>query len=439
MHVLPQLRELERRYPDGIAVVGVHSGKYTAERETARIRDASLRLGAVHPTVNDRQFRLWRAYAVRAWPTLVAVNPRGAVVGMHAGEFTADAISPFVERVLAAARTAGTLAEGPLHFPSDRQTAPFRELAFPGKVAVEGVRMAIADSGHHRVLVGTLVEGGRALRVERVLGGGATGARDGYEDGADPLFRNPQGLAFVGDTLYVADAGNHAVRAASLETGVTRTIAGTGVQLRTARDLRDGALSSPWDLAAADGVLYVAMAGVHRLWTVRLAPGEAAPFSGSGAEELHDGSHAEAAFAQPMGLCVSGDLLHVADAESSAVRAVDRDPAGGVRTVVGTGLFDFGDGDGTGDAVRMQHQQGIARLPDGRLLVCDSYNDALKTVDPATRRAETWVRGFHEPSGLAAAGGMVYVADTNAHRIAVVDPTRAIGELTIIDRPSRPS
>ena len=90
-----------------------------------------------------------------------------------------------------------------------------------------------------------------------------------------------------------------------------------------------------------------------------------------------------------------------------------------MRTVVGTGLFDFGDVDGTGDDVRMQHQQGIALAPDGRLLVCDSYNDALKWVDPSSRRVETWLHGFSEPSGLAIGEGLVYVADTNAHRIAV--------------------
>jgi hypothetical protein len=67
----------------------------------------------------------------------------------------------------------------------------------------------------------------------------------------------------------------------------------------------------------------------------------------------------------------------------------------------------------------MQHQQGIARHSDGRLLVADSYNDALKWVDPATRRAETWLRGFTEPSGVAIGGELAYVADTNAHRIAV--------------------
>jgi hypothetical protein len=211
------------------------------------------------------------------------------------------------------------------------------------------------------------------------------------------------------------------VREISLRTGATRTIAGTGQQLRSAVDEARGALSSPWDLALAADTLYVAMAGVHQLWTLKLGSDRAEVLSGSGAEELHDGPHAEAALAQPMGLCVAGDALYFTDAESSAVRVADRDPAGAVRTIVGTGLFDFGDVDGVGDAVRMQHQQGIARATDGRLLVCDSYNDALKWVDPSSRRAETWVRGFHEPSGLAIGERAAYVADTNAHRVAVVE------------------
>jgi DNA-binding beta-propeller fold protein YncE len=253
------------------------------------------------------------------------------------------------------------------------------------------------------------------------------GPSAGYADGAVPAFRYPQGLAFSGDLLFVADAGNHSVREVTLATGVVRTLAGTGRQLRSAVDEAQGALSSPWDVAVADDTLYVAMAGIHQLWTVELSSGTAEVLSGSGAEELHDGPHASAALAQPMGLCLSDDAIWFVDAESSAVRVADRDPSGGVRTLVGTGLFDFGDIDGTGDAVRMQHQQGIARTSDGRLLVCDSYDDALKWVDPTTRRAETWVRGLHEPSGLAIAERAVYVADTNAHRIAVVN--RRSGEV----------
>jgi hypothetical protein len=415
--VLPQLRELEQRFPESVAVVGVHSGKYIAERETARIRDASIRLGATHPVLNDRQFRVWRAYAVRAWPTLVAIDPRGMVVGMSAGEFTADAVAPFIERVVATARADGSLREEPLHFAAEAPSVAPGLLAYPGKVAVHGDRIAVADSGHHRILVGRLEEDGLRMRVQRVVGSGHAG----FADGDAAAFRYPQGLVVAHDTLYVADAGNHAVRALSLESGVIRTIAGIGTQLRTARDRAAGALSSPWDLVLTGDTLHVAMAGIHQLWTIDIRSGTAARRTGSGAEELHDGPHDDAALAQSMGIALDGDSLLAADAESSAVREVDLDAAGSVRTIVGTGLFDFGDVDGVGDAARLQHPQGLAVAHDGRVIVCDSYNDSLRWLDRASRRVTTWVRGLHEPGGVAIGARGAYIADTNAHRIVVAD------------------
>ena len=429
------MRKLEEKYPDHVAVVGVHSGKYVTERLTDRIREASIRLGATHPVVNDRQFRAWRAYAVRAWPTLVAVDPRGYVTGTHAGEFTAAAIEPFVERTLATARADGVLTSGAPHFaPDESSAAASTVLRYPGKVVVADSRIAIADSGNHRVLVGRLEQNGRRARIERVHGG-TRGFADGT--GGDARFDSPQGMCFDGDrALYVADAENHAVREIDLATGDVRTRAGTGGQLRTREDMRAGALSSPWDLTLVGRTLFVAMAGVHQIWGMNLegrgrgagggeransAPRPLPPALriGSGAEEIHDGPHAEAALAQPMGITSAAGRLYFVDAESSAVRWAHADASGRVDTIVGTGLFDFGDKDGVGDDVRMQHQQGIARHSDGRLLVADSYNDALKWVDPATRRAETWLRGFAEPSGVTIGGDRAYVADTNAHRIAV--------------------
>jgi len=294
-------------------------------------------------------------------------------------------------------------------------------LRFPGKVALDPAdprRIAVADSGHHRVLVGTLSPDGNRMRVERVAGDGVPG----FDDGLPGRFAAPQGLAFDGDVLYVADAQNHAVRAVSLPDGAVRTVTGTGRRVRSRADRDAGALASPWDLALVDGTLYVAMAGTHQIYTVDLADGRPRPFAGSGGEDIRDGPRDAALLAQPMGLAHGGNgRLYCVDAESSAVRWVDLGTGGDVHTVVGTGLFDFGDKDGAGDDVRMQHQQGLAVHPSGRLLVADSYNDALKWVDPATRRAETWLRGFHEPSGVAVGGGRVYVADTNAHRLVVVD------------------
>ncbi len=422
------MRELKERYPEDIEVVGIHSGKFIAERDSTHIRDASIRLGAVHPTLNDWQFRVWRSYAVNAWPTLVAVDPRGYVVGVRAGEFVAVDLVPFLDRVLGEARTAGTLRPGPMHFAPDLPTVEPGKLAFPGKIAIDGRRVAVADSGHHRILVGTLDESGTRMQVHRALGGDAPG----YRDGDAPRFTSPQGLAFSGDILYVADAGNHSIRAVSLDTGEVRTIAGIGRQARTMGDLDAGAMSSPWDLSLDDRMLFVAMAGLHQIVAVDLATGRAVVHSGSGAEELHDGKHAEAALAQPMGICLSGKVLCFTDSESSAVRHADREPDGRVRTLVGTDLFDFGDVDGTGDDVRLQHPQGIALASDGRFLIVDSYNGALKWIDRERKSSETWLRGFHEPSGVALTESHAYVADTNHHRIAVVDRrTELIDELRL--------
>jgi hypothetical protein len=403
------LRELEERFSEELAVVGVHSGKFIAERDTARIADATRRLGVAHAVVNDRQFRVWRSYAVRAWPTIVVIDPQGYVLGMHAGEFTSEMVAPTLERIIADAGT--TLVRSRTAHDADVREPD--ALRYPGKVAVAGNRIAIADSGNDRVLLGEL-DGARA-NITRVFG-----ATRGFRDGAEPLFDHPQGLIFDRDALLVADAFNHAIREIDLATGATRTIAGTGNQLRTRADQRAGALSSPWDLVRVGDRIAIAMAGNHRLYMLDRDAGRAVAFAGSGAEEIHDGPLASAALAQPMGICADDMKIFFADAESSAIRVADAQSEGGVSTIVGTGLFDFGDVDGEGAEVRLQHPQGILRAPDGRLLVIDSYNDALKWLDPATGEVTTWVRGLHEPGGAALGDGVIYVADTNAHRIATV-------------------
>ena len=425
--MISQLRDLELKYPDTLTIVGVHSGKFHTERETDRVRDAALRLGNTHPIVNDRQFRIWRGYAVNAWPTLAFVSPEGRVLGMRAGEFRPEQFSSLLDAIVDVYSTEGTLDRRAIHFPTDQPSIAPGLLRYPGKVELDGDRMAIADSGNDRVIIARLSSDGRRATVERVIGREAAGGGDGLT----ASFNYPQGMAFDGDTLYVADAGNHEIRAADLSTGVIRTIAGTGRQLRTRDDQREGAMSSPWDVTLVGRTLYIAMTGVHQLWSLDLPTHTTRVDSGNFREDIVDGPHAEAALAQPMGITSGRQRLYFVDSETSAVRSSDTDPAGRVETITGTGLFDFGDRDGVGDEVLMQHPQGIAHHPDGRLLVADSYNDALKWVDPTTRTVTTWVRELHEPSGVACAEHAAYVADTNAHRIVRV--TYGSGEVEEVE------
>jgi thiol-disulfide isomerase/thioredoxin len=86
MHVLPDLAKLERRYGDRLVIVGVHSAKYTGERETDNIRSAVKRYGIHHPVVNDAGMILWQRLGVNAWPTMVLIDQRGRIVGRVSGE-----------------------------------------------------------------------------------------------------------------------------------------------------------------------------------------------------------------------------------------------------------------------------------------------------------------------------------------------------------------
>jgi sugar lactone lactonase YvrE len=436
--VLPQLRRLERAWERELVVVGVHSPKFAAERETEALRQAVLRLAVDHPVVNDRDFRIWQAYAVRAWPTLMFIDPEGRVIGRHEGEFPYEPFDRLVRSMVEEFDALGLLDRRPLERAPARP-ADESPLCFPGKVAADASgRLAVSDTGHHRVVLadhdGTVV---------RVVGCGAPGLEDGPAERA--RFTRPQGLALAGGTLYVADTGNHALRRVDLATGRVTTVAGTGARLAGARaggPPLGTALASPWDLAVVDGILYVAMAGTHQVWAMPLAGGDIKPHAGTGREALEDGPRLAASLNQPSGLATDGARLFVADSEASAVRVVELGPDGRVRTIVGEGLFEFGDRDGVGPhAVRLQHPLGVA-WHDGLLYVADTYNHKVKRLDPATGECRTLLgtgepghrdgpaarARLHEPGGLAVAGGRLYIADTNNHAVRVADLARGVVE-----------
>jgi DNA-binding beta-propeller fold protein YncE len=308
-------------------------------------------------------------------------------------------------------------------------------LAFPGKVLADedGSRLFIADSNHNRIVVADL----DTYEVLDVIGGVEAGDLDGGYAAA--RFNKPQGMTLSadGNILYVADTENHTLRAVDLVVQEVSTIAGTGEQARYRADGGIGtaaALNSPWDLVRVDDVLYIAMAGPHQLWRYDLTTGEVAVHSGSGAEDVIDGPHGAAELAQPSGITTDGTVLYFADSEGSAIRASDVDPAGSVRTLVGTGLFDFGDQDGIGDEVLLQHPLGVEYV-DGQVYVADTYNSKLKVIDPMTRETVSLagdVAGgyqdgslvearFDEPGGISYGSGKLYVADTNNHAIRVID------------------
>jgi len=429
MHTFPQLRKIERKYGDRVIVVGVHSPKFPAERETANLREAVLRYRIEHPVVNDRDFAVWRRFGGRAWPTLMFIDPEGRVIGKHEGELPFEQFDPLVGGMLKEFEARGLLNPAASGIALEGIREPARTLSFPGKVLATDDALYIADTNHHRVVVAGL-DGS----IQRTFGSGEPALIDGPASQAG--FQQPQGMARAGSTLYVADTENHAIRSIDLESGMVTTLAGSGEQARqggAAGPGRSTPLSSPWDLALAGPVLYIAMAGTHQIWSLRLDAGTLAPFAGTGREGLLDGALDQAWFAQSSGLALADGHLYVADSEVSAVRDVDL-RASQVCTLVGEDLFVFGDQDGEGDVVRLQHPLGITAR-DGTVYVADSYNNKIKRLDPGRRAVRTWLGGgaagqadgtgaaasFREPGGVCAGRAGLYIADTNNHRIALAD------------------
>ena len=442
IHIMPDLAKLEKKYPNELVVIGVHSPKFDNEKDTRSIRKAVLRYEIGHPVVNDADRKIWDRFGINSWPSMVVIDPEGKLVGQLSGEGNYDVLDKAIAKMITIHREKKTLNETPIKFDliryRDKGDTP---LFFPGKVLADAKsdRLFIADSTHHRVVVTDL-----AGKKVAVIGSGTPGLKDGGFDAAQ--FNDPQGLALDGDTLYIADRKNHSIRAANLKSGAVTSVAGTGVQVQESRGLegygpaKTTGLNSPWDIHLVGRTLFIAMAGHHQIWAMEVDKNQIRQFAGDGRENIKDGPPYAARFAQPSGLTNDGKFLYVADSEVSAIRKLPLSGDGRVETLVGTGLFDFGDVDGVGTGAKLQHALGVT-FHDGRLIVADTYNSKLKWIDPATKGVTTLLGGtepgtknplFDEPAGLSVANGKLYVADTNAHRIRVVDlATKSVTTLTL--------
>ena len=402
LHVLDEMREVEERYDGELVVIGVHSPKFEHEADPDALAAAVERYDVRHPVLDDPELVTWQAYTARAWPTLVLIDPEGYVVAQYAGEGHAHAIASLLAQLRDEHAARGTLQPG--DSPYVAPPAPEGDLRFPAKaVRLPDGHFLVADAGH-----GAIAE----VDVDGAL----------VKRHAEGL-REPNGLcllpldvaAEVGYDVVVAETVGHRLRGLSLATGELRTLAGDGRQWMQG----DGTdrLSSPWDVAWHDGLVWVAMAGIHQLWTFDPRTGEVAVAAGTTNEGLLDGPLDQAWLAQTSGLVPDGDRLWLVDSETSSLRYVED---GKLHTVIGRGLFDFGFTDGPADQALLQHPLGAAVLPDGSVAIADTYNGAVRRYDASTGEVGTIASGLAEPSGLVVDGEQLVVAESAAHRLTRV-------------------
>ena len=420
MHLLPQLRKLEQKYCLEMVIIGVHTPKFTSEMNTENIRSAVIRYRLNHPVINDSAYGIWRDYDIHAWPTLIFIDPVGQIMLNIEGEVTFDSMDSLLGKMVRHFDEAELLKRSTLASnPHEKHNNKNPKLSFPGNITADKLkrRLFISDSNNDRIIMAT-PDG----RVTDIIGSGTPGNRDGNFSTAQ--FSSPQGMSVLKSNLYVCDTDNHAIRRVDLTTNEVDTII----------DTANYTLSSPWDVACSNNYLYFAMAGIHQLWDTNLTTGETLPLVGTGYEGLKDGPTTQAWLAQPSGIAIQDNVIYFADSETSSIRQIDLMGDQSVETLVGIGLFEFGDTDGIGNQVRLQHPLGLT-LNNGYIFLADTYNNKIKKLNPYSRKivtlAGTGESGFtdgkstnatfNEPSGLTILDNTIYIADTNNNAIRTID------------------
>lgn len=445
LHVLDELRPLEVKWSDEVVVVGVHSPKFEFERDRVALEANIERYQVEHPVLDDPELRTWSEYGAKAWPTLMVLDTHGRIAASLSGEGHQKNLDDTITRLVAEGEADGSLRRGPA--PTVIEQRELDTLRFPSKaVMLADGRIAVSDAGQHRIVIFEP----DGVSVNEIIGTGQRGFVEG--EGSEAQFAEPNGIAVlpadvaekVGYDLVVADTANHRLRGVQL--GHRRllrpraashvfTLAGDGRQWMQGMPLADGtgdprtfSLSTPWDLQwdAVSGQVVVTMAGIHQMWTYEPAVlgedgdleelGSLAVLAGTTQEGLVDGPLPTSWWAQPSGVTVDANgTVFVADSETSAVRVIgaERDD---VSTIVGAGLFDFGHVDGNLEEARLQHPLGITVLSDGRLAVADTYNGAVRIIDPIHDSVVTVATDLKEPSDLL-----------------VVDPIDGLPHLVVVE------
>ncbi|GMR08660.1 MAG: thioredoxin-like domain-containing protein [Gammaproteobacteria bacterium] len=432
IHVLPDLAYLEKKFPDGLTIIGVHSPKHPGEKIGANVQKAINRHYIKHPVAHDPEFKVWQQYGIKAWPSIIFIDPEGYVLGVLRGEGRRAQLEKMIADSLEKAERTGIRQEKVLKTSSNPEQHSY--LRFPGKILSSGKNIYISDTTNNRV-----IEAMPNGRVISVYGTGTATLVDGsYKEAA---FCEPQGLTLRESKLYVADTGNHAVREINLVSREVSTISGNGQQARLPTSSydnpREALLNSPWDITHFEGKLYIAMAGPHQIWSLDLNMTSLMVYTGTGRESIDDGSVRTATFAQPSGLTVGeylGHNLYVADSETSAIRCI-RLRDGHVTTLIGSGLFDFGDKDGPAKDARLQHPLGVYFDAKRTVLwIADTFNNKIKTLNLVNNEVRTIPIGvpLHEPGGLSIDDKYLWIANTNAHEIVRLDLSSGESEVVEI-------
>ncbi len=445
MRVLPQIKELERELGNKLTVISVHSGKFDNQKDFNSITKATLRHDIAHAVLDDSDLKIWNSFAVKAWPTLVLINPRGNIKKTYTTENDITGLAHDVKKLTNKFRYAlnrdalplllekNKIAKCVLNYPTKiefTKNFPFKSHNAPA--------FFIANSGQNNILVVSL-----SGEIIWQIGSGKSGFSDGNFETAE--FNMPEGMLYDAGKLYIADSGNHSIRLVNFKEQAVSTIVGSGnkgsIISATETDAKDTELASPTDLEFYPSANHIAIAnaGTNQILQYDIVKQKISILAGSGNEGIIDGKYPQNSLAQTSDLAAYNDKLYFVDSESSSLRVLEKD--GDVKTLIGKGLFDFGNKNGNKDQALMQHPLGLT-ADDTGVYIVDSFNHAIKKYDVTSGEIRNVIGGikgeslggsantkFDEPEGIISVFDRFYVVDSNNNRIVIISRGKLSSEL----------
>lgn len=412
-NILHDLAQIQRKWPDAVSVLAIHLPKFNAEQDAKLLGEAVTRLDIGFPVANDREWITWQHYAAHSWPGMALIDGKGRHVADFVGDDQTAAlearISSMLESSVSAAPKPGTLK-------AKARSKVFSTLNAPSGLAIANGLLYIADAGHHRILE-CAIDG----RIIREFGNGVPLFLDG--SAADSSFHRPTALAVFREHVYVADTGNHAVRRLSLLHGSVDTLLGDGRPgFHVAESGHEAAavrLNNPSGLCIHQDSLIVADTGNNRLGIFNLSNPQFQNLVGGGAFGLLDGVGDRARLAHPLGLAGSQNFLYMVEGTASALRTVAV-PEGRVNTLIGHGLYQFGNADGTRQAAAMQHPTGVVvDEARGTAWIADAYNRKVRSYHLKSNQLSTigLMQNLVRPSALALDAESLWIADSAGNHV----------------------
>ena len=345
------------------------------------------------------------------------LSPAGTAVDANGHVFIADTAGHTIREFLPESGEVRTIA-GVEGVPGSADTAVAAggtptpaQFNRPMGVAVDGDgNVYVADAGNHAIRM--LADQGSYFQVTTVAGiKGQPGNADSGAAGTGATFNAPGGIAFGDNLLWVADTGNNLIRQITVP----------GFQVTT---LPSGS-TTPGNYVFS-GPMGVAYDSRGFLWVADTGHGQVARISVDGMLQNATTGPTGAAFSQPQGLAAaSSSVLYVADAGNSVITQVNvSDPANPGFTTLG--LFQQ-PGTADGAAPTFDHPQGVAvtsaasantQNPAGTLWVADTGNATLRDQLPGG--------DWNTPSGLAGQRGAVDASGAGAGQAARLDRPRGM-------------